>query len=152
MRLQSSVVIRRKPDEVWSFLTDPLNIPRWDRGVAAVEVNQSSPRGAGLEFTTVGQPGSGPDRGRMTYRVTEAGPQKMDCRAALTSRTGNARSVRAAAWRQQVEDTPPGLRVTISVEFRLRFCYFWLAPLLFVFGNSAHKKDLRHLQDVLEKS
>src|SRR5262249_18444276 len=36
MHLESSIVIRRPPEQVWAFLGEVSNIPRWDRGVAGV--------------------------------------------------------------------------------------------------------------------
>lgn len=152
MHLESTILIRRRPEEVWRFLTDPLNIPQWDRGVAAVEVNETIPPGVGFEFTTVGHHGSGPDRGRMTYRVTEVDAEARDCRAELISRTGNARFTTKAEWRQRVDDAPEGSRVTISVDFRLRFRYLLLALVLFIFGKSAGDKDLSNLKNVLESA
>ena len=151
MGLESTIVIRRKAEDLWRFLANPLNLPQWDKGVAAVEVNQTTPLGVGLEFTTVGYPGSGPDRGRMTYRVTRADLEARDCRAELISRAGNARFMRAAAWSQRVEDAPEGSRVTFLTEFRVRRSYLWLALVLCVIGRSALRKDLVNLKDVLEK-
>jgi hypothetical protein len=150
MRLESTLVIRRKAEEVWNFLTDPLNLPRWDKGVAAVELNETTPPGVGFEFTTVGYPGSGPDRGRMTYRVTQVDLEAWDCRAGLISRTGNARFVSAAEWRQRVQDAPEGSRVTITTEFQVRLRYLWLAAVLRIIGRSALRKDLVRLKEVLE--
>src|SRR5262249_34523468 len=127
MRLESSIVIRRKSEEVWKFLTEPSNLPKWDRGVAMVEIpDVKAPAGVEFEFTTVGHAGSGQDRRRMTYRVTEADPGQKDCRIELTSRTGNARFFSAAQWHIRVEDAPEGSRVMCSTEFRLRGRYLLL--------------------------
>src|SRR5215470_18214958 len=89
MRLESAIVIHRRADEVWKFLTEPANLPKWDHGVASVEFRDpTAPEGVGYEFTTVGH--RGPDLGRMTYRVSEVDAEARDCRLELTSRTGNA--------------------------------------------------------------
>ncbi|HUI76997.1 MAG TPA: SRPBCC family protein [Bryobacteraceae bacterium] len=153
MRLESSIEIRRSAEDVWRFLADPSNLTKWDRGVAAVEVSDATVTpGVGFEFATVGHPGSGPDRGRMMYRVTEADPVERDCRAELTSLTGNGRFFRTAQWRHQVENAPEGSRVTFTAEFRLRLRYFLLAPVLYFIGESAVRKDLVSLKNVLENS
>lgn len=151
MRLESTIVIRRKAEEVWKFLAEPSNLAKWDRGVASVEVpDATAPAAVGFEFTTVGYAGT-PDRGRMTYRVTEADPVEKDCRVELTSRTGNARFFRAAHWHFRVEDAPQGSRVLCSTEFRLRVHYLVLAPVLY-FMKSAIHRDLVSLKNVLESS
>jgi len=153
MHIESTIVIRRKADEVRRFLTDPSNLPKWDRSVAAVEWrNDSNPRGVGFEFTTVGHPGSGPDDGRMSYCVVAADPEGRDTRAKLTSRTGNARFIRKAEWRQIIEEAPEGSHVTMSTEFRLRLRYLWLGLVLGLIGKGALQRDLLNLKSVLENS
>jgi len=150
MRLESTIVIRRKSEEVWRFLTEPSNLAKWDRSVAMVEMSDANaPAGVGLEFTTVGHIGSGPDRGRMTYRVKEADPGQKDYRVELTSRTGNARFFSAAQWHIRVEDAPEGSRVMCSTEFRLRLGYLLLAPVLY-FMKSGIDRDLVNLKSALE--
>jgi len=150
MRLESNIVIRRKAEEVWKFLTQPSNLAKWDRGVATVEVPDSTvPAGVGFEFTTVGHAGTGPDHGRMTYRVTEADLVEKNYRVELTSRTGNARFFRAAHWHVRVEDAPEGSRVMCSTEFQLRVRYLLLAPVLYFMKGAMHR-DLVNLRSVLE--
>ncbi len=153
MHLQSTITIRRNAHEVCGFLGEPENLPKWDRGVASVEVkNEITQPGVGFEFTTVGYPGSGADHGRMTYRVAEADATGRNVCAELTSRTGNARFFSSAEWRQSVEDWPEGCRVTFSTEFRLRFRYWLLAPVLWMIGASALRRDLVNLKRVLENA
>jgi hypothetical protein len=86
----------------------------------------------------------------MTYRVTQRDLEARDCQAELVSRTGNARFVSAADWRQRVQDAPERSRVTISTEFQVRVRYLWLAAVLRVIGTMALRKDLVRLRDVLE--
>jgi uncharacterized protein YndB with AHSA1/START domain len=150
MRLESAIVIRRNSEEVWRFLTEPSNLAKWDRGVATIEISDANvPAGVGLEFTTVGHTDSGPDRGRMAYRVKEADPVQKDFCVELTSRTGNARFFSAAQWHMRVEDAREGSRVVCSTEFRLRVRYFLLAPVLFFMKNRIDR-DLDSLKSVLE--
>jgi len=53
MYLESSIVVRRSPHEVWAFLADPRNLILWDRSVARVEVASSTPAGIGFRFDTL---------------------------------------------------------------------------------------------------
>ena len=147
MRLESAIVIHRRADEVWKFLTEPANLPKWDHGVASVEFRDpTAPEGVGYEFTTVGH--RGPDLGRMTYRVSEVDAEARDCRLELTSRTGNARFFQSAGWRMRVEEVPEGSRVLCSAEFRMRRRYWMLAPVLY--WMKAMDRDLVGLKGVLE--
>jgi Polyketide cyclase / dehydrase and lipid transport len=154
MRLESSVMIRRAPEEVWSFLEDISNVPKWDRGVAAVRVTSSSPAAIGSEFDTLPYPrheGDDLEWGRMSYRVTEWDRVGRSCAVKLINSTGNARFFRTAAWLTRVEPAPQGSRVVSCVDFALRLRYAFLAPVLYA-KRHAILTDLQCLRRVLEAS
>lgn len=154
MRLESSVVIRKAPEEVWNFLEDVSNVAKWDRGVAAVRVTSTFPAGIGSEFDTLPYPrreGEGTEWGRMSYRVTEWDKAGHSCVVKLINRTGNARFFSSAAWLTRVEPAPEGSRVVSRVDFTLRLRYAFLAPVLYV-KRRAILTDLQCLRRVLEAS
>jgi uncharacterized protein YndB with AHSA1/START domain len=47
MRLETWVVINRPINEVWAFLSDPFNVPRWRGSRLAVQVTSPGPVGVG---------------------------------------------------------------------------------------------------------
>src|SRR5262245_49654541 len=100
MHLEPSIVIRRPPEQVWAFLGEVSNIPRWDRGVAGVERISPGPMGVGSEFATLagdaGHDGE-PARGRMSYRLAEVDQERQRCSAELTSADRNARNFKHAS-------------------------------------------------------
>ena len=49
MHLESSIVIRRQPEQVWGYLANVANIPKWDRGVAGIQRTTAEPMGLGSE-------------------------------------------------------------------------------------------------------
>ncbi|MGH9623118.1 MAG: SRPBCC family protein [Bryobacteraceae bacterium] len=152
MQLSSDIVINKSREEVWSFLAEPRNIAKWDRGVKAVEIDNATLSGEGLEFTTVGCDASAPNQGRMTYRIGQP-DQEADSRVDLTSREGNARYFKSAYWSFRVLESERGpdktSRIECFVHFDLRPRYLWLAPVLF-FMKGAIKRDLIGLKRVLE--
>ena len=153
MRLASSIVVRKAPEEVWTFLEDITNLPKWDRGVASVRWTSLVSRGIGSEFDTLAYPRR-PDRpewGRMSYRVTEWDAAARFAVVQLISTTGNARFFRTLAWLTRVEPAPEGSRVDCSVDFRLRGRYAFLAPVLFA-SRRALLTDLESLKQALENS
>ena len=98
MQLASSILINRTPEEVWSFLGDPANVAKWDRGVAHIETGSPTSLGVGFEFDTIAHDRFNlPDRGRMSYRISEVNEKAGRCVVELTSRTGNARFFKSAA-------------------------------------------------------
>lgn len=137
MQLASDILIDRSPQQVWAFLGDPANVAKWDRGVADVEATSSTKNGVGFEFDTVAHDRFNlPDRGRMSYRIGSVDPEAGRCVVELTSKTGNARFFRAAAWHFQVQPEGAGSRLTCTAVFTLRTAYMFLAPLLYLKRNA----------------
>ena len=72
LNVEYSVMINKPVEEVWNFLTDFQNTPKWDIGV--IETKQTSPGVAGLGTTFQN---IGPFLGRNSvreYKVTELEP------------------------------------------------------------------------------
>ena len=152
MHLESSIVIRRQPEQVWSFLANVANIPKWDRGVAGIQRATSEPMGVGSEFDTVADPAARDDaqsQGRMSYRIADVDPDQHRCTVQLTSRDGNARFFKTAAWTFRAVAAPDGTLLTCSVDFILRLRYLILAPVFYVMKGAIHA-DLRRLKQVME--
>jgi carbon monoxide dehydrogenase subunit G len=151
VELASNILIERTPQQVWAFLGDPANVAKWDRGVAGLEENSSAPRGVGFEFETVAHDRLNlPDRGRMAYRISVVDPEAGRCVVELTSRTGNARFFRSAAWHFHVKAEGEDSRLTCTAAFTLRPLYWFLAPLLYL-KRSAILLDLTFLKDAIER-
>ena len=149
MRLQSSIVIRRAPEEVGQFLADIANIEKWDRGVGSAKALSDSP-GVGFEFETLGRSDSQwvkPEKARMAYRITSADSNR--CTVALTSSNGNARFFKTAQWHFRLLPAPEGSILTCCAEFSLKLRYFFLTPVLYLKRN-AIQMDLEGLKRAVE--
>jgi hypothetical protein len=152
MHLESSIVIRRQPEQVWNFLANVANIPKWDRGVAGIQRTTSEPMGIGFEFDTVANSaarGDAQSQGRMSYRIADVDPDQHRCTVQLTSRDGNARFFKTAAWTFRAVAAPGGTLLTCSVDFILRLRYLILAPVFYVM-KGAIRADLRRLKQAME--
>jgi hypothetical protein len=150
MQLTSSILIERSPAEVWSFLGDPANVPKWDRGVANVENTSTAPPGVGLEFDTVAHDRFHlADRGRMSYRIREINPSEARCVVELVSHSGNARFFDSAAWHFHTRPARTGTLLTCTADFRVRPRFFLLGLLLY-FKRSAISIDLELLKQAVE--
>jgi len=51
-RIEARVVIDRSVDEVWKFVTDLSNLPKWDSGVLEAKQTSAGPFGVGSTFLT----------------------------------------------------------------------------------------------------
>jgi carbon monoxide dehydrogenase subunit G len=150
MRLESDIIIRRTPEQVWSFLGDVSNVPKWDRGVSGTRQTSSGAAGVGMEFDTFAHSKASDDnqaKGQMSYRITEVTHDR--CTIQLTSSTGNARYFKTAKWQFHVEPCTEGTRLTCAADFKLRFPYVILAPVFYMM-NGAIRADLENLKRVLE--
>jgi hypothetical protein len=149
--LQTSVVIKRRPEEVWSYLGAISNVPKWDRGVARVQQTSAEPPGIGFQFDTLAHP-SGKDhdgsKGKMSYRISDADPIR-GCTVQLTNSDGNARFFKTAEWRFRVEPEGLGSKVFCVAHFKLRFPYILLSPVLYGM-KKAIRSDLEKLKEVIE--
>ena len=152
MQLSSRIIIERTPQQVWAFLGDPANVSKWDRGVAAVEESASTSRGVGFEFDTIAHDRfSLPEKGRMSYRISEVDPEAGRCVVELTSRTGNARFFKRAAWQFDVAGDDGGSILTCTATFKLRSRYLFLAPVLYL-KRKAILLDITLLKRAVEAS
>jgi len=155
MQLASDIVVNKGKEDVSSFLADPQNIAKWDRGVKAVETGKEAlPPGEGFEFTTVAHAAAAPNQGRMRYRIGQTDPEA-GCRVHLISHEGNARYFKSASWSfrvlEQSDSANKRSRIECVVDFNLRFRYLWLAPVLF-WMKGAIRRDLIGLKRVLESA
>lgn len=151
MRLESSIVVRCLPDDVWRYFSNVSNIAAWDRGVSGTEITSTTSSGEVLEFDTFAHPRDGSDDGswgKMSYRIAETDPV-LGCTVQLTSRTGNARYFKSAEWRFRVEPEPGGSRVFCAAVFRLKWRYLILVPVLLGM-KKAIRNDLEQLRRRLE--
>jgi hypothetical protein len=147
MHLEQSILIHRKPEEVWAFLGSVSNIAKWDRGVEQTKTTvEAKDTPVGLEFDTFAEAGHS-ERGKMSYRIAEAGENT--CRVDLTSATGNARFFKQASWTFKTRSDSQGTILVCSVDFVTRPVYFFLAPLLYA-KRSAIAVDLEGLKQAIE--
>jgi hypothetical protein len=151
MQLESSIHIRRSPEEVWAYLGNISNVAAWDRGVSRAEPTSTAPPGVGFEFHTFAHPrlnSQDGEWGKMSYRITDIDPVR-GCTIQLTSTTGNARYFRSAEWRFRVEPEYDGSRLSCAAHFKLRWQYLILEPVFLTTKNAIHR-DLEQLKIKLE--
>jgi hypothetical protein len=139
---KKEITVNRTPEFVWNFFMDITNLPKWDRGVARVEITSIDPSAkVGATFDTIGFR----ERGRMSYRVTEIDSVRHSNRVVT-----NSGVFKEAEWHLLLEPAEGGTRVICAVDFSLRPQYFILGPILY-FNQNAIMTDLEFLKRILEK-
>ena len=123
MRIEGSVVINRPIEEVWAFLADPFNIPRWHTDRLAARVTPPGPLrvGSTLQLRIV----FFASEIRLTYTVTEWDPPHAFARELKTT------LMRSNYERFTLEATADGTKVVRVLEAEPRPI---LNPLLQIAG------------------
>src|SRR5439155_25110979 len=70
----SNIDIARPPDEVFSYVTDPLRFSEWQDDVVSVRLTGGQPARVGSRFTTIRRIG-GVER-TMTQEITQISPPR----------------------------------------------------------------------------
>jgi hypothetical protein len=107
---ENSVLIRRPIEEVFGFLSDFENVPKWNYAIVETRKMSQGPVGVGTIYQQVR---SVPSRSEERFEVTAYNPpRQLEIRGQLgpfPSRLSNA-----------LDAVPEGTRVTNSVELELR--------------------------------
>jgi uncharacterized protein YndB with AHSA1/START domain len=143
-RIDASVDISRRPDEVFSYVTDPAHLAEWQESVVTARTTRGTPGSVGSQATITRHLGKRDVT--TTMRMTEAdpphswhlrgvdGPVRGDVRGTVEPLDGGARS-----------------RLTLSVDFESHGLGKVIAPLVV---RPAARKEMprneQHLKDILE--
>ena len=114
----ASALINRRIEDVWSFISDPLNAVVWGRGVSDVVITSARPVGLG---TTLGLRMSG---SRMEARIIE---YQTDRELTLEFTSG---PVKGSRLTYSVEPVEGKTRLSTDLEMRLSGVWRIMAPIL----------------------
>jgi len=112
MRHETTVMVNRPIDEVWAFMTDPFNVPRF--GSMTLGFRQTSPGPVGLGSTGQGRMVILGFETRISVTVTEMDPPH----TFAFSMTGAG--IRSGSLRQTLEATADGTKVVRVAELEPR--------------------------------
>lgn len=143
-RIDASVDISRRPEEVFSYITDPVHLPEWQESVVRARTIRGTPGSVGSQAAVTRHLGKRDFT--MTMQIMAAdpphswhvhgvdGPVRGDVRGTIEPLDGGERS-----------------RLTLSLDFEGHGVGKVIAPL--VARPAARKempRDEQHLKDVLE--
>jgi hypothetical protein len=141
IQISDNIMISRAPAEVFAFIADMNNIPRWQSEVVTSKVITPGPTSVGTRFTEDVK--MGPTHTTATCEVTEFTPNssmgfnalspRMDYRARLT-----------------VEPSGEGSNVTMDVRAQMKGWWNLMQPVLRGEFKTGLRKELASLKAVLE--
>lgn len=142
MDFANAVTIERPVHDVFAFVADPVNVPKWN--YAIVETQKTSDGSVGVG-TTYRQTRSLPTRSEETIRITELVP---DRRFALRGDLGPF----AGTLRYQFEDLGGRTRLTNTAHLEVRAVMKFAASFATRRVRDAVAANLEDLKQLLEGS
>jgi hypothetical protein len=140
MKLTSSVLVPQHVTEVWAFLADPQNTPKWDRSIAQVIPISPFPPGVGYEAETVAPSGM-----RQRFRFTEFEPNDRIAFVLLRSRIFKTAELRFTVFPAKEQ----GTQIIHDIEVRFWPWSLLLYPVFLVTAGKALATDLGFLKRAL---
>lgn len=142
MQFTNRVEIRRQPSEVFAFLADPANIPRWNYAIASSRQVTHGPLGVG---TKLQQTRSLPAPAIEELLITEFAPgQRLTLRGDVGPLTGTLV--------YNLDEVPGGTRLTNVADLTARGPLRLLTPLVATRVRQAAAANLDRLRELLESS
>ena len=144
VKVEQSVLIDKPVEQVWNFLTNFQNTPKWDIGVSETRQTSEGPAGLGTTFQNIG-----PFLGRESvreYKVTEFEPDKKATVKLITP----AMFIQNAEVSYIFESAQNGTKLSAvgSVEFNGLFRV--IQPILRQRAMKDSEGDLANLKRLLE--
>ena len=138
---ENSVMIRRPIEEVFGFLSDFENIPKWNYAILQTHKVSQGPVGVGTIYQQIR---SVPSRSEERFEVTAYNPPRQ---LEIQGQLGPFPSRLAYA----LDATPEGTRVTNTVELELRGSGRLLGPVAVPRVRDAVATNLHKLKELLER-
>jgi len=142
MHFANSVTIWRPPNEVFAFLVDPANIPKWNYAIDSARQVSAGPLGVG---TRIQQTRSVPRPTTEELVITELVPER---RMVLEGDIGPL----SGTLIYQIEEVPEGTRRTNTADLSGRGPLRLLVPLASSRVRDAVAANLDKLRGLLESS
>lgn len=140
MNMTSSIVVTRGLEEVWAFLANTDNAPRWDRSIASAQL-VSGPMEVGAVVQTTAPSGM-----QQSFRVDELSPLRRLRFSVLRSSL-----FQSADLIFTLEPAGSGTRITHDIVVAFRFPWWLLRPVFHLMQRRALGTDLEFLRRSLDE-
>ncbi len=144
LKVEHSVRINRPVEQVWKFLTDFQNTPKWDNGVLETRQTSSGPAGLGTTFQNVG-PFLGHNAVR-EYRVVEYEPNQFVRVELMTP----SRVIQNAEVSYSLAQTDSGTNLTFVGLLEIAPLFRLIQPILLRRAVRDGEGDLDNLKRLIE--
>jgi len=144
LRVEHCVFINKPVEQVWNFLTDFQNTPKWDIGVLETKQTSAGAAGLGTTFQNIG-----PFLGRTSvreYRVTEIELNKKVTVKLITP----SKLIKKAEVSYAFEPASDGTKLTATGGIEFNGFFKLIQPILIRRAKRDSQGDLDNLKHLLE--
>jgi len=142
IQLNDTITISRSPSEVFAFLADLNNIPKWQAEVVTSKVITTGPTKVGTRFTE--EVKIGPMRATANCEVTEFSPDRMMAFKAVSPSINYEGRVLVEPWEK-------GARLTLAGTVQPKGLWKLMQPIMKGEFKTGIKKELAAIKEILEK-
>ncbi len=142
IEVSDSITISRAPADVFAFMADMNNLPKWQSEVVASTVVTPGPTRVGTKFTEDVK--MGPTHATASCEVTEFTPGSMMAFKALSPRMDYQARI-------TVERNGDGSKVTMNGSAQMKGWWIVMQPFMKGEFKTGVRKELTSLKTVLEK-
>ena len=142
IQLNDTIMISRSPSEVFAFLADLNNIPKWQAEVVTSNVITTGPTKVGTRFTE--EVKMGPMRSTANCEVTGFSPDRMMSLKAISPSIDYEGRVFVEPWEK-------GAKLTLAGTVQPKGFWKLMQPMLKGEFKSGIKKELIAIKEILEK-
>lgn len=143
IRIRNSIVINRPIEEVFEFLANPENNPKWNPMAKEIKITSEGPIGVGTTGISVGETLGRRIETVFVYDVYEP-PMKV---------TGHTTSGSMEVWMSNTfESLEGGTMVTYGLKVKLGGLMKLAEPIVAMSMKQQTKKDFTRLKELLESS
>jgi len=144
LKVEHSIVINKPVEQVWNFLTEFRNTPKWDIGVLETKQISEGPAGLGTTFQNIG-----PFLGRNSvreYKVTEYEPNKKVAVKLITQE----KFIRQAEVSYTFNPAKNGTKLTFMGMIEFSGFFKLIQPILLQRAKRDGQGDLFNLKRLIE--
>lgn len=144
LKVEHSIVINKPVEQVWNFLTEFRNTPKWDIGVLETKQISEGPAGLGTTFQNIG-----PFLGRNSvreYKVTEYEPNKKVAVKLITQE----KFIREAEVSYTFNPAKNGTILTFTGRIEFSGFFKLIQPILLKRAKRDGQGDLDNLKRLIE--
>ncbi|MBI1184176.1 hypothetical protein GC194_07885 [bacterium] len=142
MHLTSIIIVEQTVEQVWEFLSNPLNSSKWDRSIDQVVLPETGFTGLGCQVDTIAPSGM-----RQSFIITRFEPPNF-----FEFKLLKSSMFKVGELSFLIEKVDAGTKVTHAINIRFHLRSLFLYPIFLLTSKRALGADLEYLRKSLNEN